>query len=142
MNISSPDLPGHIKRSLSDIIDGIYESALAERNADLQIDVLGILSYTVGAKLRLSYVDDICDQDICEWNYIARQNGALRVTSRVNTNKGQIQLNIEYKSAKDRSTSKTLWTFRLAMATIAMLSYYQLHLLAHEKYPFPSDWLI
>lgn len=142
MNISSPNLPGHIKKSLSNIINDLYDSGLSYRNADLQIDVLGILSYTVGAKLRLSYVDDITDQDVCEWNYIARKYGALHVTSRVNTNKGQIQLNIEYKSAKDHSTNNTLWIFRAAMTSIAILSYYQLHLINHVKYPFPSEWLI
>ena len=100
MNISSPNLPGHIKKSLSNIIEELNQSGLADRNADLEIDVLGVLSYTIGAKLRLSYIDDINDQDICEWNHIARQNGAVNVTSRVNTNKGQIQLNIEYKSVQ------------------------------------------
>lgn len=142
MNISSPNLPGHIKKSLSNIIEELNQSGLADRNADLEIDVLGVLSYTMGAKLRLSYIDDINDQDICEWNYIARQNGAVNVTSRVNTNKGQIQLNIEYKSAKDHSTNKTLWIFRAAMTSLAMLSYYQLHSLNHDKYPFPIEWLI
>ena len=88
---------------MSNIIEELNQSGLADRNADLEIDVLGVLSYTMGAKLRLSYIDDINDQDICEWNYIARQNGAVNVTSRVNTNKGQIQLNIEYKSNKNKN---------------------------------------
>jgi len=142
MNISSPYLPGHIKKSLASIINALYDSALADRNADLQIDILGVLSYTIGAKLRLSYVDNINDQDICEWNYIARQYGAVHVTSEVNTNQGQIQLNIEYKSAADHSTNKTLWIFRLVLTAITLVSYYQLHLLKSDKYPFPSEWLI
>jgi hypothetical protein len=141
MNISSPYLPGHIKKSLSSIINALYDSALADRNADLQIDILGVLSYTIGAKLRLSYVDSINDQDICEWNYIARQYGAINVTSQVDTGKGQIQLNIEYKSAADYSTNKTLWIFRLVLTAITLVSYYQLHLLRSDKYPFPSEWL-
>lgn len=135
MNISSPQLSVHIKQSLSNIVEALYKSALADRNADLHVEMVGVLSYTQGAKLRLSYVDNIDDQDMCEWTYIAEQYGAKRVDATIQTGSAQIELNIEYKGVQPPKTK--LWIFRTVLLAIATVSYYHLHQFESQKYPFP-----
>tara|TARA_B110000971_G_C20037962_1_gene515584 strand:+ start:1513 stop:1944 length:432 start_codon:yes stop_codon:yes gene_type:complete len=139
MNVSTPRLPALIKQSLNDIVDDLYESDLAERCPDLSIDVIGVLNYTLGAKLRLSYVDGVRDEDMDAWRHISYRHGAVRVRSRVITGTATVELNIEYKGADGGgSPNKTLWIFRAMMTAVAMSSYYQLHLLDQLRYPFPS----
>ena len=55
MNVSN--VPAHVIQSVEYIIDDLYKSDFAEQNVDLQIDTVGVLNYTTGIKLRLTYVD-------------------------------------------------------------------------------------
>ncbi len=135
MNISNPTLPAHIKQSANNIVDALYESNFAQNNVDLNIDVIGILNYTTGVKLRLTFMDTFQDEDVDEWRSIARQYGATGLKTKVDTSTGNIDMNIEYK--RHVYFSK-IWMIRSALIALASLSYHQLHLLHGERYPLPS----
>ena len=133
MNVSQPDTAAAVKQSVQHIIDAIYASEFGQRNVDLSIDMIGVLNYTSGVKLRLSYVDEFDDDDVASWRSIAKHHGAHHLKTKVNTNSGDIDLNIEYKKRK----TKTQWLLRSAMLLLASWSYQQLHLINQQRYPLP-----
>ena len=135
MNISNPSLPVHIKQSAHNIVDALYESNFAQHNVDLNIDIIGILNYTTGVKLRLTFADTFRDDDITEWRSIVTHFGATGLKTKVDTSTGNIDMNIEYKR---RSAISKTWIIRSALLALASLSYHQLHLLRAERYPLPS----
>jgi len=135
MNISNPTLPAHIKQSAHNIVDALYESNFAHNNVDLNIDVIGILNYTTGVKLRFTFADTFLDDDVDEWRVIARQYGASGIKTKVDTSTGNIDMNIEYKR---RGAFSKIWMIRSALVALASFSYHQLHLLNVERYPLPS----
>lgn len=135
MNISNPTLPAHIKQSASHIIGALYESDFAQSNVDVCIDMVGILNYTTGVKIRLSFVDSFEDDDVDEWRSIAVQFGASGLKTKVDTSTGNIDINIEYKRRVGQSKT---WMLRSILLALASLSYHQLHLLHSERYPLPS----
>jgi len=135
MNISNPTLPAHIKQSAKHIVDALHSSNFAENNVDLSIDFVGILNYTTGVKIRLTFVDSFRDEDVEEWRSIARRFGANGLKTKVDTSTGTIDMNIEYKR---RAPISKIWWIRSALITLMSLSYHQLHLLNEERYPLPS----
>ena len=135
MNISNPTLPAHIKQSAQHIVDALYGSNFAQNNVDLSIDFIGILNYTTGVKLRLSFVDSFVDDDVDEWRSIAGQLGSSGIKTKVDTSTGNIDMNIEYKR---RAPLSKLWMVRSVLLALASLSYHQLHLYHSERYPLPS----
>ena len=137
MNVSN--VPAHVIQSVEYIIDDLYKSDFAEQNVDLQIDTVGVLNYTTGIKLRLTYVDSFEDEDVVEWRAIAKRHGSSGLKTRVQTSSGNIELNIEYKG---KSTTKvnSIWMLRTLLVLVASWSYHQLHLLENERYPFPTEW--
>lgn len=134
MNVSSPSLPARLKQSAQFIVDDLYASRFADQNIDLQIDFVGILNYTSGVKVRMSYVDSFSDDDVDEWRNIARSRGASGLKTKVDTSTGNIDLNIEYKR---QSSLKWSWMVRPAMLAVASLSYLQLHQIHEQRYPLP-----
>lgn len=133
MNVSNPDTAASVKQSVQNIIDALYASEFGQQNVDLRIDMVGVLNYTSGVKLRLNYVDSFDDDDVDSWRSIARQHGAIHLRTKVNTTSGVIDLNIEYKKRK----SNTQWLLRSATLLLAGWSYQQLHLLNQQRYPLP-----
>lgn len=136
MNISNPSLPAHIKQSAQNIIDELSQSNFAEQNVDLQIDLVGILNYTTGVKLRMAFLDSFEDSDVDEWRSISLRHGATNVTTRVDTSSGNIDLNIEYKRRKQSSNK---WMVRSLMLVLISWSYHQLNQLNQLRYPLPSS---
>lgn len=134
MNISNPTLPAHVKQSTQNIVDNLYSTKFADRNVDLQIDFVGILNYTTGAKIRMTFVDSFGDEDIDEWRKIAHLHGASNVKTKVDTSTGNVDLNIEYKR---RSGHDWSWIKRPVLLVLASLSYHQLHLIHAQRYPLP-----
>lgn len=134
MNISNPTLPAHIRQSAEYIVDDMYGSQFAEQNVDMQIEFIGILNYTTGVKVRMSFVDSFGDADVMEWREIARRRGATALKTKVDTGTGHIDLNIEYKRRKGRDWT---WLVRPTMLAIASLSYHQLHQVHGQRYPLP-----
>lgn len=137
MNVASPQTAAAIKQSVQHITDALYASEFAQKNVDVQIDTIGILNYTIGVKLRLSYVDTFDDDDVQSWRAIAEHHGATGLKTRVNTSSGDIDLNIEYK----KKTVKSQWLLRSAMLLLASWSYHQLHIMNEVRYPLPIEWL-
>ena len=126
-----------ISKSVENIIADLYASEFASNNVDLNVEVLGVLNYTSGMKLRLTYVDSFCDKDVTEWKEIIDKNGASHISVKCNTSSGAIDLNIEYKGI----SSKTLdirWILRVGSVLLASWSYHQLHHFNPERYPFPN----
>lgn len=136
MNVARPQTAAAIKQSVQHIIDALYASEFAQTNVDVQIDTIGILNYTIGVKLRLSYVDTFDDDDVKSWRAIAEHHGATGLKIRVNTSSGDIDLNIEYK----KKTVKSQWLLRSAMLLLATWSYQQLHIMNEVRYPLPIEW--
>ena len=132
MNVSN--LPAHIIQSVEYIINDLHASDFADQNVDVNIDMVGVLNYTMGVKLRLTFVDSFEDDDVCEWRNIARSHGASGIKTRVHTSSGNIDLNIEYKR---RAPGHWTWMIRPAMLALASLSYHQLHNIHAERYPLP-----
>ena len=132
-------VPAHIKHSVDNIVQGLYASQFAQQNVDLQVDVVGALNYTVGMKLRLSFIDSFHDEDIDEWRDIANNHGSTGIRTRVNASSGTVDLNIEYKRSSSKGVSK-LWLLRSVLLLAASLSYHQLHLIQSDRYPLPSEW--
>jgi hypothetical protein len=135
MNIHNT--PANISTSVQNIVADLHSSEFADANVDLQIDTMGVLNYTIGMKLRMTFVDSFNDDDIAEWRDIARKHGAKNLTTRVNTSSGHIDLNIEYLNGSSSKIS-TKWLLRAVSILAASWSYHQLHLLNHVRYPFPS----
>jgi len=135
MNI--PNTSAKISTSVQHIVAGLYASEFAENNVDLVIDVMGVLNYTTGMKLRLTFVDSFDDDDVKEWKEIAFKHGAVRLSTRVNTSSGHIDLNIEYKGTV-ASSLNIKWLMRVVSLLLASWSYQQLHLLVPGRYPLPS----
>jgi|TARA_B110000879_G_C11064622_1_gene468102 hypothetical protein len=134
MEVSNPYLPGHIQENVKKIIEALYASDFAEQNVDLEIVYVGILNYTTGVKLRLSFVDAVEDHDIEEWSRIARKYQACDIKTRLNTSSGNIDINIEYKRRVVSATNQ--WWIRSALLVLASYSFHQLHLLNPERYPW------
>jgi len=137
MNVSN--LPAHVSQSVEYIINDIHASYFAENNVDVEINMVGVLNYTTGVKLRLTFVDSFGDDDIHEWQQIARSHGASAIKTRVQTSSGNIDLNIEYKGPGKTSIPK-IWMFRSILILVASWSYHQLYLLENDRYPFPTEW--
>ena len=137
MNV--PTLPAEISQSVDHIINDLYDSNFGHNNVDLQIDIVGVLNYTVGMKLRLTFVDSFEDDDIKEWQDISRSRGAYSIKTKINTSSGNIDLNIEYKGLDQKINYKP-WIWRTLLLFLMSWSYHQLHLLASEKYPLPIVW--
>lgn len=127
-----------VSESIQQIVNEIYESDFAAKNVDVDIQIIGALNYTPGAKLRMTYVDAFSDADVEDWTRIARRNGATRLKTQVRTSRGEIDLNIEYKGRAHARNGR--WLFRSAMMVIAAMSYLQLHHLQQDKYPLPNGW--
>lgn len=122
-----------IDRSIQQIVDELYKTNFAEDNVDLNIQEMGQLNYTIGKKLRMTFVDTFQDTDVNEWRAIAMKNGASGACVRVQTSTGNIDLNIEYKGPSIRYSKK--WIIRTLTMITAAWSWYQLHLLTPDKYP-------
>jgi hypothetical protein len=137
MNVSN--LPAHVIQSVEYIINDIHASDFAENNVDVQIDMVGVLNYTNGVKLRLTFVDSFEDEDVHEWRKIARSHGASDIKTRVHTSSGNIDLNIEYKGPGKTSIPK-IWMLRSVLILVASWSYHQLYLLESDRYPSPTEW--
>lgn len=129
-----------VTQSIQKIVDDIYQTEFADKNVDVDIQVMGALNYVAGAKLRLTFVDTFNDADVAQWNVIARRHGATRVKTHVRTSRGEIDLNIEYKGRA--SPKKGRWLFRSAMIAVAAISYLQLHQIQAARYPLPSEWFV
>jgi hypothetical protein len=127
-----------IDQSISSIISDLYESDFASDNVDLDIQQLGDLNYTIGKKLRMTFVDTFEDTDVDEWRIIASKNGASDICVKVNTSTGHIDLNIEYKR-QNVSGNKKQWILKSTSLIMAMWSWYHLHLLVPERYPLPIE---
>lgn len=134
MNV--PNVSANISTSVNNIVSDLHQSDFADNNVDLQIEVMGVLNYKTGYKLRMTFVDSFCDNDVQEWRDIARKNGAYDLTTRVNTSSGYIDLNIEYKSGSSKRISSK-WLLRVFSLAVASWSYQQLHLLNQDRYPSP-----
>ena len=124
----------HIDQSIASIMTDLYKSEFAEENVDLDIQQLGELNYTLGQKLRMTFVDTFEDTDVDEWRTIAAQNGAMGLSVKVNTSTGHIDLNIEYKR-QSVSSNKTQWILKSTSLIMVAWSWYHLHLLVPERYP-------
>lgn len=124
-----------VDQSIQKIMEEIYQTDFAQDNVDLNIQEMGQLNYTIGKKLRMTFVDTFQDTDIEEWRSIAIKNGATDTCVRVNTSTGNIDLNIEYKGRGTMLNKKWILQF-LSLATAAW-SWYQLHLTTPAKYPLP-----
>jgi len=134
MEVSNPYLAGHIKQSTQNIMEDLYHSNFAENNVSLEISYVGILNYTTGVKLRLTFVDSFEDEDIDEWKRISKKHGATGLKTKINTSSGNIDINIEYKR---RSTpDNKIWMIRSAVLVLASYSFHQLHLINPERYPW------
>ena len=90
MNV--PNTPANIGRSVENIVADLHSSEFADANVDLNIDIMGVLNYTSGMKLRLTFVDCLTDEDMEEWRAIAIKNGASGIKTKVNTGSGLIDL--------------------------------------------------
>ena len=135
MNV--PNTPANISTSIQNIVTDLLSSEFAESNVDLNVDVMGVLNYTSGYKLRMTFVDSFCDDDVAEWREIAHKNGASCLRTKVNTSSGHIDLNIEYKGGHGVSLNKQ-WLIRAVSLMVASWSYQQLHILNQVRYPFPT----
>jgi hypothetical protein len=135
MNV--PNTPANISTSVRNIVTDLHASEFAGANVDLTIDVLGVLNYTSGMKIRMTFVDEFCDEDVQEWREIVSRQGASGVTIKVNTSSGYIDLNIEYKGVSSSKLSSK-WLLRAVSIIAASWSYQQLHLLNPGRYPFPT----
>ena len=87
MNV--PNTPANIGRSVENIVADLHISEFADANVDLNIDIMGVLNYTSGMKLRLTFVDEYME----EWRAIAIKNGASGIKTKVNTGSGHIDNN-------------------------------------------------
>jgi len=134
MNVSSPSLPERIKQSAQSIVNDLNRSRFADQNIDLQIEYVGILNYTSGVKVRMSFVDSFSDDDVDEWRGIACRRGASGVRTKVDTATGNIDLNIEYKR---RPSVQWTWMVRPLMLAFASVSYLQLNQIHAARYPLP-----
>jgi len=135
MNV--PNTPANISTSIQNIVTDLLSSEFAESNVDLNVDVMGVLNYTSGYKLRMTFVDSFCDDDIDEWRAIVHKNGACSLRTKVNTSSGHIDLNIEYKGGRGSSLNKQ-WLLRAVSLLVASWFYQQLHALNQVRYPFPT----
>ena len=135
MNV--PNTPANISTSIQNIVTDLLSSEFAESNVDLNVDVMGVLNYTSGYKLRMTFVDSFCDDDIDEWREIVHKNGACSLRTKVNTSSGHIDLNIEYKGGRGSSLNKQ-WLLRAVSLLVASWFYQQLHALNQVRYPFPT----
>lgn len=122
-----------VDQSIQKIMEEIYQTNFAEDNVDLSIQEMGQLNYTVGKKLRMTFVDTFQDTDVNEWRTIAMNNGATGACVRVNTSTGNIDLNIEYKGSGSKLNNK--WIIRSVSLVTAAWSWYQLHQMTPDKYP-------
>ena len=137
MNVNT--LPAEISQSVECIIDDLYDSNFGQNNVDLNIQTVGILNYTVGMKLRLTYIDTFQDDDIDEWKNIAIKRGASSIKTKIDTSSGYVDLNIEYKRLHEKHNYKQ-WIIRSGLILLASWSYHQLHLLESDKYPLSIEW--
>lgn len=136
MNV--PTASAKIRQCTDRIIGDLMRSDFASHNVDLQIEIVGVLNYTEGYKIRFTYVDSFEDRDVLEWREIAALHGAKNVNTRVNTSSGHIDLNIEYKGPTGSFKFNKLWLLRVCSLMVASWSYQQLHLLNERQYPWPS----
>jgi hypothetical protein len=136
MNV--PTASAEIRQCTARIISDLMKSDFAENNVDLQVEILGVLNYTDGMKIRLTYVDSFEDEDVLEWREIAARHGAIKVSTRTNTASGHIDLNIEYKGSGGSLKINKIWLLRVCSLLIASWSYQQLHLMNDNRYPWPS----
>lgn len=134
MEVSNPYLAGHIQQSAQNIMEDLYKSNFADNNVDLDVAYVGILNYTTGLKLRLTFVDSFDDEDIDEWKYIAKKHGATGIKTRLDTSSGNIDINIEYK--RRSLPSNKIWLMRSVAIALASYSFHQLHLINPERYPW------
>lgn len=134
MPVSNPVLSNNLQKSCNNIIDDLYNSSVVDENVDASIEFVGILNYTAGVKLRMTYIDEFTDSDVDEWRAIALGHGADNLTTRVDTSSGQIYLNIEYK--RNVQVSK-IWILRSLALLAVSWSYHHLHTLHQERYPLP-----
>ena len=134
MNV--PNTPANIGRSVENIVADLHSSEFADANVDLNIDIMGVLNYTSGMKLRLTFVDCLTDEDMEEWRAIAIKNGASGIKTKVNTGSGLIDINIEYKGVSSGSINSK-WLLRAVLLLVGSWSYQQLNLLNPERYPSP-----
>jgi hypothetical protein len=126
-----------IEQSVKNIIDSIYDSEFAADNVDLVIEDVGELNYSLGRKLRLKFVDNFENDDIEEWQLIAREHGA-QLSFSMNTSNGNIDLNIEFEYIKKTKSINPTWLAKLSVAFAAMaFSYQQLNLLNPQRYQIP-----
>jgi len=87
MNV--PNTPANIGRSVENIVADLHNSEFVDTNVDLNIDIMDVLNYTSGMKLRLTFVDEYME----EWRAIAIKNGASGIKTKVNTGSGHIDNN-------------------------------------------------
>ena len=137
MNVNT--LPAEISQSVDYIIDDLYDSNFGQQNVDLDIQTVGILNYTVGMKLRLTFIDTFKDNDINEWRKIAMARGASSIRTKIDTSSGYVDLNIEYKRLHQKNNYKQ-WILRSCLIILASWSYHQLHQIENAKYPLPTEW--
>jgi hypothetical protein len=134
MNV--PNTPANVGRSVENIVADLHNSDFSDANVDLTIDIMGVLNYTSGMKLRLTFVDSLTDEDIEEWRAIAIKNGASGIKTKVNTGSGLIDINIEYKGGTPASINR-IWLLRAVLLLVGSWSYQQLNLLNPVRYPSP-----
>jgi citrate lyase gamma subunit len=127
-----------IEQSISSIVSDLYATDFASDNVDLDIQQLGQLNYTIGQKLRMTFVDTFEDTDVDEWRTIAKKNGAMDICVKVNTSTGHIDLNIEYKR-QNVPSNKGQWILKSTSLIMAAWSWYHLNLLVPERYPLPIE---
>ena len=84
-----PNTPANIGRSVENIVADLHNSEFVDTNVDLNIDIMDVLNYTSGMKLRLTFVDEYME----EWRAIAIKNGASGIKTKVNTGSGHIDNN-------------------------------------------------
>lgn len=136
MNV--PTASAKIRQCTDLIIIDLFSSEFAQKNVDLQIEIVGVLNYTDGMKIRFTFVDVFGDEDVAEWREIARRHGAKKVSTRVNTSSGNIDLNIEYKGSSGSFKFNKVWLLRICSLVVVSWSYQQLHMGNPQRYPWLS----
>tara|TARA_E500000331_G_C17248981_1_gene710287 strand:+ start:1221 stop:1592 length:372 start_codon:yes stop_codon:yes gene_type:complete len=69
-----------------------------ETHVDGAVEIVGYLRNGKGAKIRISNLECIEDNDVEDWIYCCEKNDSLHVNYTANFGDGNITLDVEYKS--------------------------------------------
>tara|TARA_B100000214_G_scaffold318312_1_gene252588 strand:- start:1028 stop:1402 length:375 start_codon:yes stop_codon:yes gene_type:complete len=96
MATTTPQLEGSIGNNINDLLLHLKKD-VTDNHIDGSVNIAGYLSDGLGARIQLSNLEEVTDNDINNWIFLAKKSGSINENYTADLSTGTVTFDVEYK---------------------------------------------